>query len=42
MRYLLEGSARTAGGRIRVSSQLVESETGKHIWAERFDAPRWS
>ena len=37
VRYLLEGSIRTAGGRIRVSSQLVEAQSGKHIWAERYD-----
>ena len=37
VRYILQGSVRTAAGRIRVSSQLVEAETGKHIWAERHD-----
>ncbi|MGG5891061.1 tetratricopeptide repeat protein [Falsiroseomonas sp. HC035] len=37
VRYVLEGSVRTAAGRIRVSSQLVEAESGKHIWAERHD-----
>jgi len=37
VRYVLEGSVRTAGGRIRISSQLIEAETGKHIWAEKYD-----
>lgn len=37
VRYVLEGSLRKAGSRIRVSAQLVEAESGKHIWAERFD-----
>jgi adenylate cyclase len=37
VRYVLEGSVRSAGGRIRVTGQLVEAETGKHIWAERYD-----
>jgi adenylate cyclase len=37
VRYLLEGSVRTAGGRIRVTAQLIDAETGKHIWAERYD-----
>jgi adenylate cyclase len=37
VRYVLEGSVRTAGGRIRITSQLVDAETGKHIWAEKYD-----
>ena len=37
VRYVLEGSLRKAGGRIRVTAQLVEAETGKHVWAERYD-----
>jgi adenylate cyclase len=37
VRYVLEGSARTAGGRIRITSQLIDAETGKHIWAEKYD-----
>jgi len=37
VRYVLEGSLRKAGNRIRVTAQLVEAETGKHIWAERYD-----
>ena len=37
VRYVLEGSVRTAGRRIRVTSQLIEAESGMHIWAERHD-----
>ncbi len=37
VRYVLEGSVRKSGTRIRVTAQLIESETGNHIWAERYD-----
>jgi adenylate cyclase len=37
VRYVLEGSVRKSGNRIRVTAQLVEAETGKHVWAERYD-----
>ncbi len=37
VRYLLEGSVRKAGNRIRVTAQLIDSTTGGHIWAERYD-----
>ena len=37
VRYVLEGSLRKAGNRIRVTGQLVEAETGTHVWAERYD-----
>jgi adenylate cyclase len=37
VRYLLEGSLRKAGNRIRVTAQLVEAETGSHLWANRYD-----
>jgi adenylate cyclase len=37
VRYVLEGSLRKAGNRIRVTAQLVEAESGKHIWAEHYD-----
>jgi adenylate cyclase len=37
VRYVLEGGLRKSGNRIRVSAQLVEAETGNHIWAERYD-----
>ncbi len=36
-RYILEGSVRKAGNRVRVTAQLIESATGHHIWAERYD-----
>jgi TolB-like protein/tetratricopeptide (TPR) repeat protein len=36
-RYVIEGSVRIAGNRIRVSAQLIDGETGNHIWAERYD-----
>ena len=39
VRYVLEGSVRRAGERVRISAQLVEAETGNHIWAERYDRP---
>ena len=35
--YLVEGSVRKAGKRVRISVQLVEAESGKHLWAERYD-----
>jgi TolB-like protein len=37
VRYVLEGSLRKSGNRIRVTAQLVEAESGKHVWAERYD-----
>ncbi len=37
VRYVLEGSVRVAGGRIRVTGQLIDAATGRHIWAERYD-----
>src|SRR5712691_6392459 len=37
VRYVLEGSVRKSGNRIRVTAQLVEAETGNHLWAERYD-----
>jgi TolB-like protein len=39
VRYVLEGSVRKARGRVRITGQLVEAETGVHIWAERYDRP---
>ena len=37
VRYILEGSLRKSGNRIRVTAQLVEAEPGRHVWAERYD-----
>ena len=37
VRYLVEGTLRKAGERVRIGCQLVEAETGRHLWAERFD-----
>ncbi len=37
MRYVLEGSVRKAGTRVRITGQLIDAATGAHIWADRFD-----
>jgi TolB-like protein len=37
VRYVLEGSVRKAGQRVRITAQLIEAETGAHLWADRFD-----
>ncbi len=37
VRYVLEGSVRKASSRVRVTGQVVEAETGRHVWAERYD-----
>jgi TolB-like protein len=37
VRYVLEGSVRRAGGQLRVTGQLIEAETGTHVWADRYD-----
>jgi len=39
VRYVLEGSVQRGGKRLRVNVQLVDAETGNHLWAERFDKP---
>jgi len=39
VRYALEGSVQRSSNRLRVSVQLVDAETGNHLWAERFDKP---
>ena len=37
VRYVLEGSVRKAGSRVRITAQLVDAATGNHVWAERYD-----
>jgi len=39
VRYVLEGSVQRGGSRLRVNVQLINAETGTHLWAERFDKP---
>ena len=39
VRYVLEGSVQRSGNRLRVNVQLVDADTGAHLWAERFDKP---
>jgi adenylate cyclase len=39
VRFLVEGSVRRMGERIRVTSQLIDADTGKQVWGERFDRP---
>ena len=36
-RYLLEGSVQRAGGKVRITVQLIETESGAHVWAEKYD-----
>jgi TolB-like protein len=37
VRYVVEGSVRKAGDRVRISAQLIDATTGAHVWAERYD-----
>lgn len=37
VRYVLEGSVRKGGNRLRITGQLIDAETGTHVWADRFD-----
>src|SRR5438445_1026772 len=37
VRYVLEGSVRKAGGRVRITAQLIDALSGTHFWADRFD-----
>ena len=37
MRYVLEGSVRRSGNRVRINAQLIDAETDAHLWADRFD-----
>ena len=39
IRYVLEGSVQHGGNRLRINVQLIDAETGNHLWAERFDKP---
>jgi TolB-like protein len=39
VRYVLEGSVRKAGDRVRIAGQLIDATTGVHLWADRFDSP---
>ena len=39
VRYVLEGSVQRGGNRLRMNVQLIDAETGNHLWAERFDKP---
>jgi adenylate cyclase len=38
VRYVLEGSVRKAGNRVRITGQLIDAATGAHLWADRFDS----
>src|SRR5262249_48841185 len=38
VRYVLEGSVRKAGGRVRITAQLIDALSGTHLWADRFDS----
>jgi TolB-like protein/class 3 adenylate cyclase/Flp pilus assembly protein TadD len=40
VRYVMEGSVRRSGSQVRVNAQLVDAETGAHVWAERFETDR--
>jgi hypothetical protein len=40
VRYLLEGSVRPLGGNVEVNAQLISTETGAHVWADRFEGER--
>ncbi len=40
VRYVLEGSVQPSGGQVRVNAQLIEADSGAHIWADQFDTPR--
>ena len=37
MQYVVEGSVRRAGNRVRITAQLIDAASGAHLWAERYD-----
>ena len=37
VRHVLEGSVRRAGGRVRITAQLIDGKTGQHVWADKYD-----
>ncbi len=37
VRYVVEGSVRRAGNRVRITAQLIDAASGSHLWADRFD-----
>src|SRR4029077_16420359 len=37
VRYILEGSVRRAGNRVRITAQLIDGASGRHLWADRYD-----
>jgi len=40
VRYVLEGSVQPGGNQVRVNAQLIDADSGAHVWAEQFDTPR--
>ena len=40
VRYVLEGSVRRAGNRLRITAQLIDAQSGAHVWADRFEGHR--
>ena len=40
VRYVLEGSVQPSGNQVRVNAQLIDADTGAHLWADQFDTPR--
>ena len=40
VRYMLEGSVQPSGDQVRVNAQLIDAESGAHLWADQFDTPR--
>jgi TolB-like protein/lipoprotein NlpI len=40
VRYVLEGSVQPSGGQVRVNAQLIDADSGAHVWVDQFDTPR--